>query len=164
MEYNKQYKYSCKVEFEDCDMQNIVHHPKLLCYLERARLAVFDNENFNYKTMLDNNVSLVVTDMKLKFIAPCLLGDKLTIITQVTGVYAHSIKLNQMIIKENDCILPIKNWLNYPNSSLCASIRFSIVDIKNREPHQNIKHIYKKLNIKEDNFTIKDMIFKHPYQ
>ena len=69
MEYNKQYKYICYVEFEDCDMQNIVHHPKLLCYLERARLEAFKKESFDYNTMLNNDISLVVTDMKLKFVS-----------------------------------------------------------------------------------------------
>ena len=163
MEYNKQYKYICYVEFEDCDMQNIVHHPKLLCYLERARLEAFKKESFDYNTMLNNDISLVVTDMKLKFVSPCMLGDKLTIITQVAGVYAHSLKLNQVIIK-GDCDIPLKNWVNHDNISFCASIRFSVVDIKNRQPHPDMKGLLERLKINEKEFTIKDMIFKHPYQ
>ena len=95
MKYNKQYSYKCVVEFEDCDMQNIAHHSKLICYLERARINALQSENISYDKLLKMNTCFVINDIKLKFVSPAKLGDKLTIITTLAGAYSYSFKLNQ---------------------------------------------------------------------
>jgi YbgC/YbaW family acyl-CoA thioester hydrolase len=164
MNIDKQYKYTCIVEFEDCDPQKIVHHPKFFYYLERARLDLFNSENYTYKNMLDENIGFVITDMKTKFIKPAFFGDKLTIVSSIIGTYAHCIKINQTIIK-GDVEIPIENWLSNPNLVMSCSIRFSIVNITNNQPIENndfINNMKKKLNIiKCEN--IKNVHFKHPF-
>jgi len=163
MNQNCLYKYKCKVEFEDCDMQNIVHHPKLLCYLERARLDCLRQEFYTYNDMIKDNTCFVITDVKLKFINPCFYNDDLIIITQVSGAYAHSLKVNQIITKK-DSDLPLNDLISDKNSCLFSSMRLSMVNIQNREPIKNSEEIFKKINIKKDSFSIKDVIFKHPFK
>jgi len=159
---NKEYKYNCKVEFEDCDIQNIVHHPKLLCYLERARIDSMKNTELSYKNLLKNDMGFVITDLKTKFILPAFFGEKLTIVSRVSGVYAHCIKMDQIILKTDDIELPIDNWINNEKTVLCCSIRFSIVNNKTNKPIENYKEILKKLNL-DNNNNIKSVYFKHPF-
>ena len=158
----KQYKYKCKIQFEDCDMQGIVHHPKYYCYLERARIDALNNNDYNYKHLLDNNMGFVITDIKTKFILPGFYNDDLVIVSQITGMYAHCIKMNQIILRNKDIQLPLDNWMSLENTIMCSSIRFSIVDTKTNTPIKNKDEILKKINItNQDN--IKSVYFKHPF-
>ena len=162
MKLNKQYKYSCIVQFEDCDMQNIAHHSKLICYLERARIDALQKENIGYNKMLQMNTCFVITDMKLKFTSPAKLSDELTIITCLSSAYSYSIKVNQIIVK-GDIELPIKNWIGINNTVMSSSMRCCIVDVNNTIPVKDNNKIYDLLDIKKNNSTIKDVNFKHPF-
>lgn len=159
---NKQYKYNCKIQFEDCDMQGIVHHPRFFCYLERARIDALSSTDYNYKDLLNDNMGFVLTDIKTKFISPGYYNDDIVIVSKISGVYAHCIKMNQIILRNKDIQLPLDNWMSNENTIICSSIRFSIVNIKTNKPITNKDEIFKKMNItnKDD---IKSVSFKHPF-
>lgn len=157
-----QFKFPLKVNFEDCDIQGIVHHPKFFCFLERARIDALSSKNYNYKNLLNDNMGFVLTDIKVKFISPAYFNDDLIIVSKISGIYAHCIKMDQIILRSKDIQLPLDNWISNQNTIMCSSIRFSIVNIKTNKPITNVNDFFKKINItnKED---IKSVYFKHPF-
>ena len=157
-----QYKFESKIEFEDCDMQGIVHHPKYFCYLERARINAMNNLNYNYDNLIKNNMGFVITDIKSKFISPAKFGDQITIITKVGGVYAHCVKINQIILKGDNIQLPIDNWISNEKTIMCSSLRCSLVNNSDNKPVENFEEILNKLNMNKKN-NIKEVNFKHPF-
>jgi YbgC/YbaW family acyl-CoA thioester hydrolase len=144
-------------------MQNIAHHSKLICYLERARINALETENIGYAKLLKMNTCFVINDIKLKFVSPAKLGDKLTIITTLTGAYSYSFKLNQIIIKSDDIKLPIDNFIGVPNTILCSSMRCCIVDVENTLPVNENNKIFDLLEIRNLKSSFKDVNFKHPF-
>jgi YbgC/YbaW family acyl-CoA thioester hydrolase len=159
---NNQHKFNSEIKFDDCDMQGIVHHPKYFCYLERARIKAMNNDQYDYNYLLKNNMGFVITDIKSKFISPAKFGDKITIVTRVGGAYAHCVKIEQIILKNDNIQLPLDNWISNENTVMCSSLRCSLVYINNNKPVENYKEILDNLNMNKVN-NIKDVSFKHPF-
>lgn len=158
----QQYIYNMKIEFEDCDIQGIVHHPKYFCFLERARIKAMNNTDCTYKYLVENNMGFVVTDIKSKFVNPAKFDDKISIITKIGGVYAHCVKIDQIILNSHNIQLPIDNWISNEKTIMCSSIRCSLVYTNTNLPVDNSHEILNKLNIKKEN-NIKEVSFKHPF-
>jgi YbgC/YbaW family acyl-CoA thioester hydrolase len=159
---DKQYIYNCKIEFEDCDMQGIVHHPKFFCFLERARIEAMNNLNYSYKYLVDNNIGFVITDIKAKFVSPAKFGDKISIVTKVGGAYFHCIKIDQIILIGNDIQLPLSNWMSNEKTIMCSALRCSLVNNSTYKQVENFEEVLNNLNMNKKN-NIKEVSFKHPF-
>ena len=144
MKFGKKYIYKIEVQFEDCDMQNIAHHPNLLCYLERARIKALEEENILYNDMLNDNIGFVISDIAIKFIRPTKFKDTIYVITEVIASYKHSIKIYQTINTTKPNIN--KNLIEQENPIIHAALRISIIDIKTLIPIDEKHIIFNKLN------------------
>ena len=97
MKINNEYFFKLKIQFEDCDMQGIVHHPKILNFFERARLKALEDEGFKYEDLLKNNICFVISDLNMKFLKPLSLGQEVWIKSTLEGMYSNYIKIYQSI-------------------------------------------------------------------
>jgi len=159
MKYGKKYIYKIEVQFEDCDMQNIAHHPNLLCYLERARIKALEEENIFYSDMLDDNIGFVMSDISIKFIKPTKFKDTIYVITEVIACYKHSIKIYQTINTTKPNIK--KKLIEQDNPIIHAALRISIIDVKTVIPINDNHTIFNKLNYINCNES-KKLFFKSP--
>ncbi len=93
--------HTLRVEFEDVDRYDIVHHTKLIAYLERARVRVLESIGLDTgKT----EIKLVMYDISMKFKRPARLGDNLDIYTDLKQeddyriVFIYKIKRDTVLI------------------------------------------------------------------
>lgn len=67
------------VEFFELDPMNIVWHGTYTHYFERARSDLLDMIGYNYKDMKDSGYIFPVVDMRVKYIRPLTLKQKIKI-------------------------------------------------------------------------------------
>jgi acyl-CoA thioester hydrolase len=96
---------SVTVAFDEVDMYGIVHHSKLLIYLERARIALFTQGGMTPGGLEETGFGLVLVDATLRFKAPARFPDELVVETLCERVTAATIVLSYRILRGRDVIL-----------------------------------------------------------
>lgn len=91
------YLYQTMVEFEDIDCYGIIHHPKILYYLERTRVHFFLNngielENFPY--------GIVVREVNIKYKNMLIMFDKIDIELRVNNIDKYKFDFEYSIKKD----------------------------------------------------------------
>lgn len=86
------------VEFEDVDAYRIVHHSKLVCYLERARLRLLDS--LDLPTGPAGRTYPVMYDLKVRFHRPARLLDRLAVTAEVGDVDDFRVELKYRVRRE----------------------------------------------------------------
>ncbi|MEJ2544241.1 MAG: thioesterase family protein [Calditrichaceae bacterium] len=89
------------VEFEDVDAYRIVHHTKLIAYLERARVRFFQKYNFE---VIESKYSIVLHKLDIRFANPARFLDDLTVVVSLRSANESRIKLNYRIHKDKQLI------------------------------------------------------------
>jgi len=89
------------VEFEDVDAYQIVHHPKLIAYLERGRVRFFQKYNFD---IMSGRYSIVIHKLDVRFANPAKFLDELKVIVLLKSANQSRIKLSYRIRKDNKLI------------------------------------------------------------
>ena len=156
MKYRKKYYFKLKVEFEDCDLQGIVHHPNIFKYFERARISAIEEEDLKYKDLIEENICMVLTDIKIRYNNPLKFQDTLWITSEVKEIYKNYIIFHQSINYDKNLDDNVEN--------LCsAKIRACLVDLKELKPINEDNKIFQKLGYNKINSNIKNVLIKHPY-
>lgn len=99
------------VAFDEVDMYGIVHHSKLLIYLERARIALFTSGGMTPGTIEETGFGLVVVDAELRFKLAARFPDELVVETVADRVTAATITLSYRILRGRDVILEARTRL-----------------------------------------------------
>ena len=89
------------VEFEDVDAYRIAHHTKLIAYLERARVRLFQKYNFE---IIESKYSIVLHKLDIRFANPAKFLDDLTVIASLKSANESRIKLSYRIRKGKQLI------------------------------------------------------------
>ena len=78
----------CEIEvvpaFYDLDPMGIVWHGHYLKYFERARCALLDRFDYGYRQMQASGYAWPVVDMRLKYVRPAELGQRLVVRAEIT--------------------------------------------------------------------------------
>ena len=81
-------RLSCEVEispsFCDIDVTESVYHGYYVRYLEQARSALLSRFNYDYPEMRDSGYAWPVVDMRLKYVRPVTVGQKLMMRATIT--------------------------------------------------------------------------------
>jgi acyl-CoA thioester hydrolase len=93
------------VAFDEVDMYGIVHHSKLLVYLERARIALFTSEGMTPGSLEDTGFGLVVVEANVRFRTPALFADDLVVETSVERLSPVTVTLAYRVVRGSDVIL-----------------------------------------------------------
>lgn len=70
--------------FYDIDSMEVVYHGHYVKYLEQARSALLDKYGYGYKEMKDSGYLWPIVDMRLKYVRPATLGQRLRVKATVT--------------------------------------------------------------------------------
>jgi YbgC/YbaW family acyl-CoA thioester hydrolase len=81
---------SVTVEFEDVDSYMIGHHTKLIAYLERARVRLFEGAGIG---MAPGRINPVIHDLRIRFRKTVALLDKLEVTAFARSMDAYRLKL-----------------------------------------------------------------------
>jgi len=104
------------VYYEDTDASGFVYHTTYLRFAERARSSLVKDEFPELmELMIKNSFFFVVREIKVKYLLPSFLNDKLFVETFFIENSLSSITLAQNILKKNKIICEIKVelvWLN----------------------------------------------------
>ena len=90
---------TCKAEFYDLDPMQVVWHGNYARFLEQARSALMDKIAYGYKEMHDSGFVWPIVDMKLKYIQPIRLAQKINICATLLE-YENRLKIDYKI---TDC-------------------------------------------------------------
>ena len=101
-------KLAVTVEFEDVDSYQIVHHTKLVAYLERARVRFFSNLGLD---LLKSNVNFVLRKMDMRFIKTAKLLDELMITVFLDSIDSTRIILGYRVNNGRELIAKAKTEL-----------------------------------------------------
>jgi len=97
----KEFAYPVTVQFEDVDSYRIVHHTKLVAYLERARVNFLAQRGFEIR---ENTLELVLYSLSMQFKKPAQFLDALMVCVGVKSVESFRITLNYRITRGKDLI------------------------------------------------------------
>ena len=89
------------VEFEDVDSYRIVHHTKLIAYLERARVRFFSSMGFDLSA---SNMVLVLYHLETQFKKPAFFQDELSVAVFVKSFDSFRLVLAYKIFRQKDLI------------------------------------------------------------
>lgn len=68
----------------DIDPMNVVYHGNYVKYLEHARSALLESYGYGYLQMRDSGYIWPVVDMRLKYIRPAVIGQRLRVKATIT--------------------------------------------------------------------------------
>ena len=105
-----EFVFPVTVEFEDVDSFKIVYHPKLITYLDRARI--------HFISSLGNDISYdevvpVVYDLKVRFRKPAKLLDRLVVTVQINEFDGFRLLLGYKIKRDSDTIVQAKSTIAF---------------------------------------------------
>ena len=90
-----------QVEFEDVDAYRIVHHTKLIAYLERSRVRFFQKYNFD---VISGKYSIVLHKLEIRFVHPAKFPDTLSVKVSLKSANQSRVQLSYRIQK-NDILI-----------------------------------------------------------
>lgn len=94
------YLYPVKVEFEDIDSYGIIHHPRLLYYLERARVHFFLDNGVDIATQ-SGKVGFVLRNISIQLKAQIVMFDSLNVEVRATNIDKYKFTFDYRVKKEN---------------------------------------------------------------
>ena len=105
-----------EIFYEDTDSSGFTYHTTYLKFAERAR-SQFVNENFDEikDKMINNSFFFVVKEIKVSFLKPTFLYDRLDVKTFFLKNTLASLDLKQLIFKNNIVICEVfvrLVWIN----------------------------------------------------
>ena len=115
---NKSFESKYTVYYEDTDASGFAYHTTYLKFSERARSEILNNFFPEIINSLKENTSFfVVKDLNVDFIKPTYLFNKLKVTTSYIDNSYTSLRLNHLILLENNKVCEINVKLVWINGS-----------------------------------------------
>ncbi len=111
--------WTVRIYFEDTDSGGVVYHANYLKFMERARTEWLRGIGLDQAQLkLKDNIMFVVSKLNIEFKKPAKFNDELTVITNIEGIGASTIFINQEILKDNHLISSARVEIACINSKL----------------------------------------------
>ena len=95
--------FPVRVNFEDTDMTGVVHHPKYLNYMERARSDALRLMEIDHRAAVDSGIGyFAIAHLAVKYIKPAYLDDVLIIDSQIHILRAASWVVHQRVMRDGE--------------------------------------------------------------
>ena len=96
------YTHKVRVEFEEVDSYRIVHHSKMLIYLERARTHFF----YDHGIALENiPYAVLVYRANLRFIKPAYFFDELSVEVTISNIQSFFFTVHERILRHGETLV-----------------------------------------------------------
>ena len=89
-----------RVRFHELDPYGHVNHGVYLNWFETARIETMEALGFGLPTLRDRGVHLVVTEANLRFLAPAIAGDEVTIESEIRDLRRATSWWHQRAVRE----------------------------------------------------------------
>ena len=115
-----QHQQVFRVNYYETDGQRRVHHSNYARYFERGRVEMLREAGIRYKSLEDDGLMLVVTEMNIRYFASAEFDDVLTLTTEVTEMrkvrirHHYRIELDGQTIVEADSTIACVNAAGKP--------------------------------------------------
>lgn len=88
-----------RAPFYDIDPMHVVWHGNYVRYLEDARCALLAHIGYNYKEMYESGFSWPIVDMRIKYVRPVRLSQKVRIVAKLKE-FEHRLKIEYRVLDE----------------------------------------------------------------
>jgi len=109
-----------EVEFEDVDSFQIVHHSKLICYMERARLRLM--KKLGLPLGPEGDTLPVMYDLSVRFQRPARLLDHLDVSVEVSDADDFHLELKYRVVRDGRLVARGTSIIAFMNPSRNESV------------------------------------------
>ena len=141
MKFRENHFFHLQVQFEDVDSGLAVHHPRYLCYLERARCAGMRDAEYPFAQMLANGQAFVVAEVNSSYKKSLKIDEKIVVITRLVAAKKSSVKVTQAVVLEtvfngfSQQQRQSQDWQELTSEAVyLATMRLVCVDLKLAKP------------------------------
>jgi acyl-CoA thioester hydrolase len=89
-----------RIYYEDTDCGGVVYYANYLRYFERARTEFLQERGMDLRKLMEEDVTFVVAEASVKYLAPGRYGDVLLIETRVEKAGPASIVFGHRVLRE----------------------------------------------------------------
>ena len=95
------FQTSWRVRYDEIDLQGVVHHPRIVIYLEIARIEYWRQLGISYRQMRDDGYEFIVKNVDVEYIKPLLFDEFISVSVGVKSMARASFVLGYEITKED---------------------------------------------------------------
>ncbi|MBI5545666.1 MAG: YbgC/FadM family acyl-CoA thioesterase [Deltaproteobacteria bacterium] len=92
-----EYRFPCKVYYEDTDCMGVVYHANYLKYFERARTEFLAARGISVAALGEQGTLFVVYRIEMTFKSPARLGDELEVVSRARLTSPYRVTFDQRI-------------------------------------------------------------------
>jgi len=111
------HRYPLRVQFEDVDQYGIVHHPRYLMYMERARVDLMGAIGMRADDLGGENLGLIVAKAEVRFLRSARFLDELVVTQGCSKAGLSRILLDYVILRGSEQICAAQLTLAFVDGS-----------------------------------------------
>ena len=101
----REHEIEIRVRYHDTDAQGRVHHGAYINYFETGRVELLRATGRSYKSLEDEGILLVVTDLKVQYYLPAIYDDLLVLRTETVKAKGARILHDYRLTRGEDLIV-----------------------------------------------------------
>lgn len=95
------YRTSWRVRFNEVDLQGVVHHTRIVTYLEIARIEYWRALGISYRTMRDEGYEFIINNISVEYKRPLKFDEIIEVAVGVKSIARASFVLGYEIRNES---------------------------------------------------------------
>ena len=95
------FQTSWRVRFDEVDLQGVVHHPKIVTYLEVARIEYWRHLGISYREMRENGYEFIIKEVQVEYLKPLLFDEIIDVAVGIKSMARASFVLGYEITNDN---------------------------------------------------------------
>lgn len=112
------------VQFDEVDSYRVVHHSRLVAYLERARVRLFADCGFDLSRP---DLAALVYSLQTRFVRPARLLDQLMVHCRIQEIQGFKVLLEERIEKDGQLVMKSHTQLVFTNTADNSVLPTSLV-------------------------------------
>ena len=98
---NSRFHISWRVRFDEVDLQGVVHHTKIVTYLEIARVEFWRELGISYKNMRDEGYEFIINSVNVEYLSPLKFDEEIDVYVEVKALKNASFVLKYEIFNQS---------------------------------------------------------------
>lgn len=97
---NERFHTSWRVRFDEVDLQGVVHHTRIVTYLEIARVEYWRALGISYKQMREEGFEFIINKVSVEYLNPLIFDEIIDVYVGVKKVQRASFVLDYEIFNQ----------------------------------------------------------------
>jgi acyl-CoA thioester hydrolase len=98
---SERFHTSWRVRFDEVDLQGVVHHTRIVTYLEIARVEYWRELGISYKEMREEGFEFIINKVSVEYLNPLIFDEIIDVYVGVRKVQRASFVLEYEIFNQN---------------------------------------------------------------